>query len=399
MQGMTSLPHIEDLPIQTLLDSFNRGWTISEKLDGSSLEFGLDEEGRFFSKRKGAPPCYSLAEWPDECWAQTYHHAHHCSMMLVSELISLGLIEKGNTFGAEIIQGELPNSVPYHTWEHSRFKIVITYSNFMVSRETEKLIKTFRTNLLPKTQVSLDGRTLSEINNPTICGFAVNQKVNENRTSELNDTITAAYQLLISFSQRMSNVDEFTYQDILEASLARTHPKTNGRKWSELKEQIKTERIVIKTHYHNVIKSIKERIAHQVITNHHLRYINLGHSSWYSLHEGMVVESSGLKFKMNNPRFAELNKFTHLVKYWIVGGRRPNRPSFLSRTKDWPKAKRLERLDVLLERYKASRHKLVLNPNMFDLSEANRISYLHEDLHQRTLNMFYDTRKRIEDGR
>ncbi len=399
MQGMTSLPHIEDLPIQTLLDSFNRGWTISEKLDGSSLEFGLDDEGRFFSKRKGAPPCYSLAEWPDECWAQTYHHAHHCSMMLVSELISLGLIEKGNTFGAEIIQGELPNSVPYSTGHHSRFKIVITYSNFMVSYETEKLIKTFRTNLLPKTQVSLDGRTLSEISNPTLCSFSVNQKIHENNTRELIDAITESYKTLTLFFNQKSDVDGFTYRDILEASLARTHPKTNGRKWSELKEDIKTERVKVKGEYHQVLRTIKEMTAERTIRNNHLQYMNLGARSWYSLHEGMVVESTGLKFKMNNPRFAELNKFTHLVKYWIVGGRRPNRPSFLSRTKDWPKAKRLERLDVLLERYKVSRHKLALNPNLFDTYESKVISYLHGELHQRTLNMFYDTRKRIEDGR
>jgi hypothetical protein len=178
----------------------------------------------------------------------------------------------------------------------------------------------------------------------------------------------------------------------MEASLAKKHPMTGDRKWAELKEEIKTEKALLKESYDDIlydfIRSVFESFTRQGIGSV---------KSTTGLQEGFVVQADDVTFKIvNREVFPDLNLFTHRVKYWIVGGRRPARSSFLSRTKDWPKAERLARLDMLLERY--LKHHTKLTKEIHLLRKKWSIRY-DGSLHLRTLGMFYDTRKRIENGR
>lgn len=188
-----------------------------------------------------------------------------------------------------------------------------------------------------------------------------------------------------------SKVEGFTILEVLDISLSKKHPNCGDRNWNELKKLLKAEREELNEVFQAMTLLFKDT-ACRVLVHEQPSAIGAG-----SFKEGVVVNSSQGLFKIvDRESFSGANRFTHQIKYWIVGGRRPARPSFLSRTKDWPKEKRLARLDVLLQRYHDKHYTM-----HFTLEAGGRSELLSYsgDLHRRTLNMFSDTRKRIQDGR
>jgi hypothetical protein len=193
-----------------------------------------------------------------------------------------------------------------------------------------------------------------------------------------------------------SKVQGFTVREVLDINLSSKHPNTGLRNWTKLRAELKLERARLKekmTSLAGLFKDAALNILQPVATN----VVNHGPHSL--LREGLVVvpKHDEMPFKLvNRDEFGRLNKFTHLVKYWLAGGRRPARPSFLSRTKGWSKERRLARLDVLLARY--LEHHYLLHTGYSNNGKRYHMYYAGE-LNQRTLNLFADVRKRIEDGR
>jgi hypothetical protein len=389
---MVSIPHFEDLSAQRIYDSLDLQWWVSEKLDGSYLKFGLDDEGFFYTQRKGGSKTYTLEEFPEECWADTYKIGHTVAGMVVEGLRKEGLIGPGQGMGAEILQGCLPNTVPYQMPIHLNGMLVITTIDYDVNDSFFKVMEKFQCSFQHETLLSNNGwdierkvqnqNWLVKINPPHSMPWV---------QSRLGPHAQKLKKVLDRWFPTESNVKGFTILEVLDISLSKKHPNCGDRNWNELKKELMKEREELREVFSSIVLLFKD-IAQRVLIHETPSVIGAG-----SFKEGVVVATDNGVFKIvDRQQFSVANQFTHRIKYMIVGGRRPARPSFLSRTKDWPIDKRLARLRQLLDRFESGRHPLHYLMSYGDKSHLYSYS---GQLAQRTLNMFRDTRKRIEDGR
>jgi len=388
---MPSIPHFEDLSAREIYESLDLNWSVSEKLDGSYLEAGLDDDGFFYSHRKGGERNYHVNDWPDECWAATYRIAHDMAGMLIEALLKEQAISPGNYMGFEIIHGNWPNVVRYNIQPPHNGVMVITTISWKPSTTFYTVIERFSTFYRAPVRRSSDGITSQVVMEDQDWVIKPNpQIVPELVQARLNPSAQRVRKVLDIWFPQESKVEGFTVAEILDINLARKHEKCGDRNWNDLRRELKRERDQLRESFLSLTLLFKDA-AYKVLVDEMPSVLGAG-----SRKEGVVVLTPRGLFKIvNRDSFLESNLFIHRIKYMLVGGRRPVRPCFLSRTKDWSLEKRLLRLNTLLYRYMAHRNRLRL---VEDYGYTQEIGYTG-DLHQRMLNLFADTRKRIEDGR
>ena len=395
MPSMTSIPHFEDLSVSDIYDALDLKWMASEKLDGTSLEAGLDEAGLFYTKRKGGEPVYDVDDWPEEIWAGTYRRAHASVSCFVEALVKENAISNGDVIGFEVLEGHYPNSVSYIPPSGAGAVhgfVVITHTSWTPNTAFYSIAFTMLTSSHAITSYTMDGRSVGSQLENFKHQFKVNSAIGTDWIqARLRPSAEQTRMVMDTWLPAPSSISGFTNREVLEANLARKHPNAGDRNWNDLRKELVAERVHLRKTFVSLALLFKDA-AYRVIVNETHGIMGAG-----SFKEGAVVVTPNGMFKLvDRPAFTELNRFTHWAKYAIVGGRRPPRPSFLSRTKDWPVQKRLARLDQLLTRYKEKRYTLHYSGTMNGRNMM--VSYAGE-IHQRVLNMFADTRKRIEDGR
>lgn len=391
---MTSIPHFEDMSVKDILDSLDLKWMASEKLDGSYLQIGLDDAGQFYTQRKGGQPIYDIEDWPDELWSATYRRGHAVASCVIEALVTENAISPGNWLGVELLEGVQPNSIPYKGEMTSTYdSMVVTHTSWSPSTAfycilgNDFSVKT--TALITRMIGATEAAQIDELANWMV---RINNSLSMEWIRERLSTSADQVKLVLNhWLPEPSNIRGFSKREILETNLSRKHPNAGDRNWNELRKEIVQERARLRPVFDSCVLLFKEA-AYRVVVN---EIDSIMGSGCYK--EGAVVATPRGLFKLvDREAFSAINEFTHRVKYAIVGGRRPARSCFLSRTKDWPKEKRLARLEKLLTGYRAMRYSLHYN-GMLN-GRAIQLSY-SGDLHRRTLGMFYDTKKRIEDGR
>lgn len=396
---MTSIPHFEDLSIREIYKTLELNWQASEKLDGTFLEAGLDESGQFYSRRKNGEKIYDLNDWPDEIWANTYRKGHIAASCIIEALVVEKAISPGNHIGFEIIDCCRPNSIFYNFTESDsnayQGAIVATQTNWTPVSSLFEVLETLSISSSVDIITTADGLNAERVTQQFKWSVKVNKPVGSSWIkNRLGQSAQQTKMVLDHFLALPSNVEGFSVLEVLEIKLTAKHPKTGDRKWNDLKKELSEEREKLRQGFNSLILLFKDA-AIRVLAGETRSMLGSG-----SIKEGAVVQTPETLFKLvNRPAFSKLNNFTHRAKYAIVGGRRPKRPSFLSRTAHWPVEKRIDRLNNLLTRYERLRYIVSIDVCMNPGGGSDMIVYYSGDLHQRTLNMFYDTKKRIEDGR
>ena len=114
-EGIT---HIEDLGVQEFLDALYNfeKFEISEKIDGSNLQFGYDEQGFYTSREtKGdAERLRSESEYEKEYNTTFQRSAHLALEKAIPSLLKSGHLKQGDAVEVEVLYGVLPNAVPYN---------------------------------------------------------------------------------------------------------------------------------------------------------------------------------------------------------------------------------------------------------------------------------------------
>lgn len=101
--------------------------------------------------------------------------------------------------------------------------------------------------------------------------------------------------------------------------------------------------------------------------------------------EGLVVICDDVMFKIvDRDKFTKLNYFYHFVKYCILGRSYKSKFSLLRIWQKYPKEEQLYHLDRYRKKYLRYRNKMNFNNHSYN-----------DSIHEKTLRMFSDTRKRI----
>lgn len=110
-----SLRHLEDLPITDFIDCLTNidKFVMSEKIDGSELCFGFDENNKFFTSReyKSGKRYYNDSDWPKLFWTTGFRSAHNYLKDFAH--VFHNYIKPGQLIEVEVLFGNLPNTVDY----------------------------------------------------------------------------------------------------------------------------------------------------------------------------------------------------------------------------------------------------------------------------------------------
>lgn len=388
--------HFEDLPLSDILSVLDLHWNVTEKFDGSYLEFGLDEDGNFFTRRKGGDPCYSLSDWPERGWTNSYRLAHTVACDLALEMSNHGFLVPGMVIGAEIVHGSQPNTIPYNQHHGCTGTLIVTTWPGKIPSELSSFLRSFLIRFTGEIFSSPDGvRINRETTNQVWRAWMANAVHPLYIASKLNKPAAKFRRFIDEFLVQPSIIPNMSVADCLDAKLNTRPHQISSSDWSKVKSLLKLEREHLRKKLRAELLKFKD-VVQQSLVNGISSELGPG-----SYKEGIVVRTEqGILFKVTARReFTRANTFSHIVKYWLVGGRRPARPCFLSRTKDWTLEKRLERLEVLRRRFMRHYPKLNRRFKIAGWHTYMSISYADKELYNRTLMLFADVRERIQNGR
>lgn len=114
-----SVAHIEDLGLDEFIQALRElpEMKAQEKLDGSNLWVGIDENGRFFTSREGkranSERKHKLSDWPDLSVHNQFKAAHAALEQKLDVLEQH--LSPGSIVELEVLYGAQPNSVSYGT--------------------------------------------------------------------------------------------------------------------------------------------------------------------------------------------------------------------------------------------------------------------------------------------
>jgi hypothetical protein len=133
--------HIEDLDTSTFLQvaSNLKDYIVTEKVDGSQILFGIDENGFYTSREtKGGDRVYSVEDY-DIQFSTTYRRAAHSLLEGILPKLREAGLKPGDQVEAEVLYGELPNVVPYSADSNYLIFLRTTEGNVNIDRLKQKL--------------------------------------------------------------------------------------------------------------------------------------------------------------------------------------------------------------------------------------------------------------------
>lgn len=368
------IPHLEDLTPAQLEMVINSPRWLSTKLDGSFIAFGIDIQGRFYTERKNGQRFYDISEWPVEGWSAGFRQAHMVLENFMEVQQAIGEVGRGSYATAEILWGSQPNVVEYT----SANNIVIHPGSNFDSR-TNRSIKV-ATEVLKS-----DGRTAWK----ELSYREWSVQVQHERKSSVD---FKEIHYILEWLDLPSRVKPYSMRQILDFKLNRRPEGYTQEAWKASVPLIKEERERLREAYRFKLDQLRKELLTEIRTSSY----NTIHT--HNLAEGYVFRlENDFRFKLiYREWFGPANHFIHWVRYCLIGGRRPARPSFESRTRYWPLEKRLHRLDVLLDRYLAHHEKMTFRLEGY--TSPASVSY-SDEIHDRVLVLFYDFRERLKSGR
>lgn len=107
--------HIEALPVRDFINAIENvaTFTASEKLDGSNLTFGFENNGKFYTSReaKGGKRFYNEDDFSDRPADTGFKSAHNVLQKVVGEM--KGVLDNGEAVEVEVLYGRQPNAIVY----------------------------------------------------------------------------------------------------------------------------------------------------------------------------------------------------------------------------------------------------------------------------------------------
>lgn len=318
-----------------LLVSF--GFQLTEKIDGSSFEFGIDSEG-YYSTKKGFIKCRSIEDWPDRYWATGYRSAHRMGQALLLSKYNSDLTDIKIT--CELLLSRRQNTIEYN----------ISNPTVIVISQTK--------NILTNETFSFPITELKTVNDSVV---RETRLVEWNVVLLENTQLTLPIRLKKHYSSYATNSDAM-YEPIKKDVTNKTPAYQTGKIAKNLLDKLP--------------KFVSSRTPKPLFGPTEGFVIKLSNDSSYKL--------------LVDQEFKQANYFAYWVKFVVVGGRRPKKPSFLSRTKNWNLEKRLERLEQLKSKYLRNVDKLYRKYGDYEVRYS-------DDLHTRMLAMFEDTKRTLEE--
>ena len=238
--------HIEDTSVLEFIDilrHFNT-YIISEKIDGSNLIFGI-ENNRLYTSRSGknTTKYFDINDYPVEFHTTFQRSAHLALQQIVPVLIRNKLLLNNDSIEIEVLYGELPNVVRYSN-DSNKIVILKNVSGNANLNAIQKIVHNTTTEFTMQIPVSVDGKHIQYThesqkwtfnNTPSLKGVSIE------KTKILKDIIPLLSDLEDLLSKQ-SGVWSFTNSELIAFKLNKRPYQVPVEKWKELRVEIKSYR-------------------------------------------------------------------------------------------------------------------------------------------------------------
>lgn len=314
-----SIKHFEDLPIKELreiLDTLSE-YEPTEKLDGSRLLFGLDEQGQFYTSR-GNNKVYSVTDYEIN-FSTTFQRFGHLALQESHQkLLAAGMLP-GDQVEVEVLHGELPNVVPYS----KDTSYIIFLRTTAGTANIDRLESEFSGHSLSLALLSPFTESGKEILYKTVNStwkFA-RTPVIEYNSGLLEHYLRPKIKALDKFLQENSGYSGLSNHDLATLNLSKIKVGVDREVAKTIREEA---RITIRTQY---IGKIKEVLLDHIVRRRGSKFGSVTHG-WI---EGVVMrhKKTGKMFKLiDKDIFGIAHKFVWQVRNAI--DRSSNREAILS---------------------------------------------------------------------
>lgn len=260
------ITHIEDLSVDDFLNTvrYISEYTITEKLDGAQLLFGLDDKGFYTSREsKGGRRIYFVDEY-DITFSTTYMRSAHLLLAsILSEMMSAGL-QVGDQVEIEVLYGSLPNVVPY-VGEINRIIFLRTTAGLAdINRLSEKIHgRAFYTELeVPFTD---NGKTIQLKKERLKWAFSAVPRIRIDEEAIMS-SVMPLLKDMVRYLRSSSGICDQPMNVIVSLPLNKRPDWVNPTEWKDLKEQIKKKKEE-STHIirQEMMPAIKEKLLDNIV--------------------------------------------------------------------------------------------------------------------------------------
>lgn len=313
--------HIEDLPVDEFIVAIKNlnQFEISEKVDGANLQFGLDENNKFYTSRegKGGDRYYSIKDWGNKFWQTGFKSAHQALSQVAPLLKKQKAIQSGDIIEVEILFGALPNTVPY-TGDVNQ---IIFLRSIQGTPDIEKIknILSGKTVSVTTTNVPItnDGKTIEYVEKSYDWAFAKVPSIDPEIINKkaLQKQLLTHVKALENYLNSPSGIYEFSNAEVLAIKLSSRPSKIDKQDWAQAKQIIANKRTEI---LENVMRSkleIKESLLNGLIRKIQSGFgPSIQQGGWI---EGVVARHklTGEQFKIvDKSLFTAINHFNYIVR-------------------------------------------------------------------------------------
>jgi len=303
------IEHVEDLKVDEFIAALRNfdDYEISEKVDGSNIQFGIDEKG-FYTTREdfGGKRVYDLNSYPVN-YATTFQRSAHAALEKVLPQMEGAGLSEGDRVEAEVLFGALPNAVPYSS-ETNQIILLRTVDGDASINRLKKAIDGDTVVVDLPAPYTLDGKTTRIAPEQHKWTFAATPTYSGGTlaTPELKSKVNAELDKLETYLKQPSGVADFSNAEILALPLNKRPDGVAQGDWADLKAQVKAAKEEVQQHVYadneGNTSGFKARIK-EILLNNMVRQIKsafgpeIADGGWI---EGVVFrhKKTGQQFKI-----------------------------------------------------------------------------------------------------
>lgn len=309
--------HLDDLDINEFIAIIKNiaEQEISEKIDGSNLAFGVDDDGKFYTtrgaKNKHAKLVYSAKDYPNFSTFNGFRAAHAALETQVDTIKKI--LQPGDSIEIEVVFGDQPNAVAYGKdgKNYVLFLRPLAETKREVFNDLISKLKNTQASIDSEIILSTDGEKLSSESRRQTFIFSIPQKIDAMsiKTTQVDKQIAK----LEKFLSSKSEIKNLTNLQLLSTSLSSI--KTDQRQ--EVKDKKADLLSSLKT---NFILPIKQELLNSFFSKLNST-INSDEGNDIGI-EGVVLldPKTGNQVKIvDKDTYSTVNQFNHAIRAQILG--------------------------------------------------------------------------------
>lgn len=255
------IPHIEDLSVDeflNLLETLSE-YTATEKVDGSQILFGIDENGFYTSREtKGGDRVYTIEDY-ELSFPTTYMRSAHKLLESVLPLLKEAGLRPGDQVEAEVLYGGLPNVVPYS--EDSNYLIFLrtTEGSVNIDRLKQK-IDGRSLSVTLESPITEDAKTIKLVEKTNLWTFSRVPQIPVN-LKKISESLRPKIQEINKYLNKNSGIKDIPNRIIESTPLNKRPEWCSVEEWKILKDDVKEKRDEIHSYlYETKFLEIKEHL-------------------------------------------------------------------------------------------------------------------------------------------